>query len=139
MYLCPLPPKKDLVNRDIFFLVRASPVDQRTRNHPGHTAVELSHLGQVNWLRLGSLFPSMHGPLLLPETRFWIKHCASRQKPGACRDGVSGRGLSRCEHLRPVLAKPVQFIQSGRRDGSLLAGCIYVSAAPTSCPSAWIQ
>lgn len=32
---------------------------------------------------------------LLPETRFWIKHCATRQKTGAYMDGVSGRGLSR--------------------------------------------
>ncbi|KAB1280001.1 hypothetical protein Cadr_000015911 [Camelus dromedarius] len=34
----------------------------------------------------------------------------------------------------PVLAKPVQFIQSGGRDGSLLAGSIHSSGPPTGLP-----
>lgn len=74
----------------------------------------------------------------LPSTGIWIRHCVSGQKIDTHVHGVAGRGLSLLERLSPVLAKAVLFIQSGLKDGSLLAGSTHSSAPPTDFLSACI-
>lgn len=55
-------------------------MDHKTRNGPGHiSAVELSHFGAGKLAGPRQLVPK--GTLtssVLPETGFWIRHCAYR-------------------------------------------------------------
>lgn len=105
-------------------------MDPKTRSHP--LAVELSQFGAgklagpVQFVPKDTMMFSA-----LPNTGFWIKHCVSGQKTDTHANGVAGRGLSLRERLSPVLAKAVQFIRSGLKDGSLLAGSTHSSAPPT--------
>lgn len=116
-------------------------MDSRTRTHPVHTlAVELSWFGASKLPGPGQFVPKGALPFSVhPETGFWITHCASGQKTGTHAHGVAGRGLSLREHLSPVLAKAVQFVQSGLMDGSVLAGSTHSSAPPTGSLSTCIQ
>lgn len=112
-------------------------MDPKTRSHP--LTVELSQFGAGRLAGPGQFVPE--GTLMfsaLPSTGFWIKRCVSGQKTDTHAHGVAGRGLSLRERLSPVLAKAVQFIHSGLKDGSLLAGSTHSSAPPTDFLSACI-
>lgn len=105
-------------------------MDHKTRNRPGFTYQLWSwaSLRQVNWLSLdeGALTFSV-----LPERGFWIRQSASRQKTGAVRMALLARGWAMESALVLLFTKPMQSIQSGLRDGSLLVGSIHSSVPPT--------